>query len=96
MGATPDQARAHRWMASATACTASSWPMTRVCSSDVQVQQLVALGCDELGDGDARPHADDVRNVLLRHLLPQHPLPIAGLRCPQKAQPLQFFMQEMV
>ena len=46
----------------------------------VEVQQLLALARDQLADRDAGPHGDDVRDVLLRHLLAQHALGVARLR----------------
>ena len=54
-----------RMTASATAFTASSWPMTRLCSSSPRCSSFCLLAFEQLGHRDAGPAADDLGDVLL-------------------------------
>ena len=69
-------ARARR-TAVETACTASSWPTTRLRELVLHVQQLLALAFEHLVDRDAGPARDDLRRCGRRHRLLDH---VAGSR----------------
>ena len=60
-------ARARR-IALETATIACSWPMHALVQLLLHADQLLRLGLGELEDRDARPHRDDVGDLLLAHL----------------------------
>ena len=62
----PERARI---TASATAVTASSWPMTRWCSSSSRCSSFCISPSSSLRHRDAGPAADHLGDVLLVHLL---------------------------
>ena len=61
-----------RRIALATAATASSWPMTRSCSTSSMRTSFCHLAFHEPADGDAGPLGDDLGDVLLVDLFLQH------------------------
>ena len=58
-----------RTTASATAVTASSWPITRWCSSSSRCRSFCTSPSSSLDTGNAGPAADDLGDVLLVHFL---------------------------
>jgi hypothetical protein len=82
-----DKPARERWIASVTACTASSWPTTAFVQLVRQVKQLLALALLELGDGDAGPLGDDVRDVRLGDLVAQQIRPRSPRRQSQPPPP---------
>ena len=64
--------RATRRIALATAVTASSWPITRSCSTLLHADELRHLALHEPAHRDAGPLRDDLGDVLLVDLLLQH------------------------
>ena len=53
----------------------------------LQLQELVALGREHLGDGDARPLADDLGDLLGVDLLLEQPLGVAALGLGRRRRP---------
>ena len=60
-----------RMMASATSCTASSWPIDPLVQDLVEPQQLLAFALLQPADGDAGPACDDAGDLLFGDHLAQ-------------------------